>query len=802
MIQDELYPLIHLAERGRPERGRVHVHLNGQGKATAATGAAGLIGKVLGGGFTYDILLDQWVEIYDASRLLRTFLSNEETSVDFRIKLSVTSRNAEKVAEALHDRHRSPSEVLLDEVRRALKTLIESSQHEGPETVSQRLFTYRRSWQETIVNRLEDRLGVSAEIIFEVPPPVLTRDFRVEDFMVRLKDALHRSVPMTLVLKLAPTTDRAVDTFPTDRDRQQRLLRDVIQETAINDVTLFDYWFDQAAVERAIQLRLDAVCRHYAYRVSQVSLKPQAAPVLRGEHLAVELPWQGHRGRPVVFQVDADMRLDRDGAGLYDALGSPDRRDWLRGRCEAAVRVAMHNRDFYDLTLAEQDHIEGHVRQILQDEAARIGHGIETVIARVRLPENRWLDRQMVEIDVDRYRTKSSPVQAEISATLDIRFSTIRPLIDHVDQRSRGGVADYDARIEEELRAFVRQSLRAAISHVDASDYFAEWEAWTVPFDEDDSARPRNDSRSELVRAALTREVVRDIKARLSPDSVRLRLVRHDTDYLLIGEAVARLGDFVIRGTVSPDGARSSDLELPYEIFVRPNRIRPDRLAEMLQRGVGALTAPRVEASLGHAAEEFLGRRSRDELDDLNVGVLAGSGGPAIKVQLEAHLGRVMADRYGFDVVVERARVLRSEAERFQRDFDAEETRVARVQYEARWAYLADHADDRRREAESLRAMIAGLNRRLLDNPRANEKDIEDFNRDERLLAEAEEKLRRTAGTAAEAIAGRLADRRTEPAAIRPPTDTDAGPAAPGGPVIDAEAEPPTADDDLDARHL
>lgn len=802
MSEDELYPLIHLADSIRPERGRVHVQLNGQGKAVVKGSAASLIGRVLGVSFVYDILLDEWVEIYDASRLLRTFLSNEEATVDFRVKLSVNSRNADKVAEAFHHAHRSPAEILFDEIRRALKTLIESSQREGPETVSQRLFAHRRDWQDTIANRLEDRLGLSAKIIFEVPPPVHTREFRVDDFMVRLKDALHRTVPMTLAIKLEPTTDSAVDTFPTDRERQQRLLRDAIQEASINTITLHDYWFEPEVVEREIRLRLDIVCRHYAYRVSQVSLKPAAAPMLRREHIAIELPWQGHRGREVIFQIDADLFLVEDGAGRYDALGRPDRHDWLRSKCLTAVRLAMHNRDFYDLGLAEQDDVETQVRKILKDEAAGIGHDIDTVIARARLPENRWLGRQVLEVEVERYPTKSSAVKAEVGVTLELSFSTIRPLVDYVDQRSRDGGNDYDGRIEAEVKRLVRDSLRSAIQQIDSNAYFADWEPWSGAFDDDDSTRPRNNGSSELVRASLTRDLIRDIKRRLSPDVVRVQLVRRDSDYNEASNKVASLGDFVIRGKATPAGTQSNDRDVPYEIYVRPSHIMPDQLADMLKRGLDRLVAENVHRSLTHAAEEFMKGRNRAELDDLNFGIREPSDGRSLKVALEAFLSQSMVNLYGFKVVVERAKVLYSEAEDYWRDHEAEQIRLARAKQEARWAVLGGFADDRLKEAQMLRELLARINQRLLDNPRSNEEEIQAYQRDERLLGETQAKLAAASTLAAGDIAGRLADQRAKAEPLL--GSANGAPTPDDGPVI--QAGPPPADDpsddDIDVSRL
>lgn len=802
MNEDELYPLIHLADSTRLERGRTHVQLNGQGKAVVKGSAASLFGRMLGVAFVYDILLDEWVEIYDASRLLRTFLSNEEATVEFRVKLAVNSRNAEKVAEAFHHPHRSPSEILFDEIRRVLKTLIESSQREGPETVSQRLFTHRRDWQETIANRLEDRLGLSAKIIFEVPPPVLTRDFRVEDFMVRLKDALHRTVPMTVAIKLAPTTDSPVDTFPNDRDRQQRLLRDAIQEAAINDITLFDYWFEPAVVERAIQLRLDVVCRHYAYRVSQVSLKPAPAPMLHREHIAIELPWQGHRGREVIFQIDADLFLVGDGAGRYDALGRPDRRDWLRSRCQTAVRLAMHNRDFYDLGLEDQETIEAQVRKILKDEAAGIGHDIETVIARARLPENRWLQRQVVEVPVERYPTKSSAVNAEVGAIVELRFNTIRPLIDHVDQRNRDGGNDYDSRIEAELKRLVQDSLRTAIQQVDPNAYFAGWEPWSVSLDDEDGTRPRNNGSSELVRSSLTRELVRDIKRSLSPEIVKVQLSRRDTDYTLASEAVTGLGDFVIRGMATPAGTQSSDRDVPYEIFVRPGHILPEQMAEMLKRGLGRLAAEDVRRSLTHATEEFMQGRSRAELEDLNFGTRLSPDRKSIKVELEEFLCQRIGNLYGFHVLVERAKVLYSEAEDYVRNLSAEDIRLSRANLEARWAYLGGHAEDRQNEARTLREQIARINQRLLDNPCSTEDQIQSYQRDQRMLEDMQAKLKGASTLAAGEIAGRLADQRAKADPLLGPANGSAPPD--GGPVVDAG--PPPADDssgdDIDVSRL
>lgn len=781
MTQHELESIVRLVQTTTGAKDVAYVRVDQRGKAMPSGGAVNNLKRALSIGgqtFLYEIRLDTPLEIYDSRQLLKTFVTNEEANIDFRVRIVARTRNVEKIAESLHDRTKSPADIFFETVKKAIKSILEKKLLTGPESIAEHILSGREEWQNIIADKIEDLLGLEAQIIFEGTQIPKTKKIRVEAIAARFRDAPHSDFPLTISATFEPTGERALETFPQTTLKQTTFLRDVVLEACLNDIRLFDYWFDRQRIENSIRQRLNVACRHFAYRSGDVVVEIRGIPDLKiREQIALVVPWSGHRNRSIDFNLDAIMSLNEDGAGLYDSLGRPDRRQWLSVMGAAALPSAMHGRDFYDLTVSEQDSLEQTIRDILTADAAKIGHSIKPVIARVMLPENRWLDKQIIEIEAADYPLKNDFFIARIAATVTIKFANIRPLVNYVDQhKDPASNLDYSKEIEESLQQLVRRTMTIVMRETETNDYFATWEKWEFPFQEDDNVvhGHRNYVRNQLIHA-----IRKELSQRFLPDGpCDIRLHRDTGQLGGFADYLKGLPNVVVTGEVIPDDAASESEFLPYRLVAHIEHVQAEQWANVIRRGIDFLSIENLQYGLTTAANEFLRGRLAHELEELNYGRRATPGAEATKHAFENYVNRHMEAHYGVicALSIEIGRSIARTAIESQRGL-GDRARLAHARRMRNEIENSTAVDDVMIGYEAKR--IADLQERIHANPRATDDDLARYNRDKRELEGEREKLTQRETRTRDSVSTTLLEdssgrRQERPGAKQPPQEDPA----------------------------
>lgn len=670
----------------------------------------------------YGLLTDVWVEVYDLEQALRIFITKEDATLRFRLRVAATARNAEKIVEALLHPEKRPTEMLLDVVRDTIATLSDKSQRLGPQSLALRIAHDREGWQTAVEQAIRDRLGLQAEMIFELGATLPTRpEISLSHFDVRPCDAPHRAVPITLHVVLEPTGETAHDPLPkTDRQREDRL-RSILAEAYRAEVTLFDHWFDRRKAEAILRRAIDAGFASTAHRCRLVQLEPVVAPVPKEEKVSCAVPWKGNAGREVTFYVEAVLCVLPTGAGTYDALHLPRRADWLKEQATRALEIAMSGRDFYDLARKEQGEVTSAVKAILRQAAAETGQGIDLIIAEVHLPENKWLERQYLDVAGHRYKTRNDRGYAEFDIFLELEFDRIRPLVDYVRTTSGGAGfgEDFNARIEASLKDMARKTAEAVMSQIEHVDYFANWERWDgVP-----DVRP-SPLRGEpnYVHDRLVTAIQSTLQARFSARLCQVQLRRVDAEVGAIMRRIQDLGPLEVACRVQPGGARSQAQLIPVSVLFVPGELEPSRVPDAVRRGVEGIDRGRILATLAAATRQYLSDLEAETIRAFGKGRSALSPAGRTILDLEDYVARQVLETHGFSVRITDFEAGASEEERA---FDLKHLSVFAAQTQV--DHVRDQIAARRAHLMVQRQhnldLVAKLSRALVDNPRLTEDD-------------------------------------------------------------------------------
>lgn len=703
----------------------------------------------------YGLLTDVWVEVYDLEQALRIFITKEDATLRFRLRVAATARHAEKIVTALVHPEKRPTEVLLDVVREKIARLSDKSQRQGPQSLAARIATEREGWQSAVEQTIEDRLGLQAEMIFELGATLPTRpEISLSHFDVRTRDAPHRAVPVTVHVVLETTGETAHDPLPkTDRQREDRL-RSILAEAYRAEVMLFDHWFDRSKVESILGRAIDAGFASTAHRSRLVQLEPVAAPFPKEEKVACSVPWKGNAGREVTFYVEAVLSVLPAGAGTFDALHLPRRADWLKEQATRALEIAMSGRDFYDLARLEQAQVADAVKAILRQAAAETGQGIDLIIAEVHLPENKWMERQYLDVTGHRYKTRNDRGFAEFDIFLELEFARIRPLVDYVRNTTGGTFGeDFNARIEASLKEMARKTAEAVMSQIEHVDYFANWERWDgVP-----DVRP-SPSRGEpnYVHDRLVTSIQATLQSRFSARLCNVQLRRVDAEVGAIMRRIQGLEPLQVTCRVQPGGSRSQAHLIPVAVLFVPGELEPGRVPDTVRRGVEGIERSRILTTLTAATRQYLSDLEVEVIRAFSKGRSALSADGAGILALEDYVSRQMVETHGFSVRIIDFEAGASEEERA---FDIESLSVFAAQTQA--DHIRDQIAARRAHLMLQRQhnldLVARLSRALVDNPRLSEEDRLRYDYDRRQLEEAKRQVGEDEGHLEDRLAGAMA---------------------------------------------
>ena len=716
-------------------------------KVVHDTGLMGRLARGFRPTVTYSLTVDKPAEIYDVDQCMKVFVTKEEAQIRFRLAVVARASRAEQIVEALTDKVRSPIEVLMMVVTDAIRIMSDESQRQGPDSLARRISRDRDNWQRRIAQSIFDRIGLEAELIFELGTliPDLP-EISLEFVEVRPKDAPHRTVPLSVHFVLEATEERANDPLPrSDRERRERIR--VVVATAFRDeVTLYDYWFDRAKVEQILSRAVDRAFASAAHRTRHVQMEPASPPHLREEKVACTIGWKGNSGRLIEFYVEAVLAFLPTGAGLYDSLHLAPRKEWLAAKASQALEIAMQGRDFWDLALVDQAEVAAKVRAILGVAARETGQAVEPIVAKVILPENRWLDRQYLEITGKSFKTKNELGVAEFDINLEIQFNTIRPLIEYVRHHSDTpqNSIDFNAEIGKHILAMVTKNAAATISQIEHVDYFAKWEQWDHFDDVVPGALP---GEANYVHNRLVMAISRELRDRFSPSVCVVRLRRVDSAVGKLVKVIETLGPIEVSLQIEPAEATSKAQFIPLTARFRPGFLDPAYTPDAVRRGAEHIDAAAIADTLQSKVSEFLDGRTTDDLRSLARGTSDtppdGGRGDArpLFVELETYVSSKIVAFYGFSVRLETVQVSQSRERSARLDASSSATDALQAVTDQRkeqiQSELAQLRDQRRRNL----AIVDKLHRAQLDNPLLTADDRNRYDLDEEKLERAKARI-------------------------------------------------------------
>ncbi|WP_238122965.1 MULTISPECIES: hypothetical protein [unclassified Xanthobacter] len=642
--------------------GLVHVHLNAKtGEVIPRPGrAGGLLG--LRRTLIFRVVTDTPVDIYDQGQTLRIFSTTEKVEVGYRLSVIARSRPAADIVRALAAPMQTPGDRLREIVERALADEVRERAIKGPEGLLAEIGAEPEEWQRKVAERIARASALEVKIYFNSPDHGEIRDERRVDIRqeMRTLDAPNWSALVRLQVVLDPSGSATERPLPRDRREREQRLRACLGSNFPADISLYDVWYDKPKVQVALQQTLTDALQLSGFRVREVLMDPVEPLHERTEQVNCDLVWNGRGGRQIRFRVEATLTLMREGTGLYHALKLGSRADWLRKEAEQALAIAMHARDFEDMNVAEQAAVSQHLENQLHQRARETGQKIMPFLVQPLIPENIWLSTVPVDLGEHDFRTRDPLVSGRLGVSVDIRFATLRRVIDEVRLSAPAGQAirNYSDCIRELIGTLTLNAIDQAMNQVNPGDYFLSWEA--PAFEEGGGAVVRPSDGGPMIGARLAAAAETALTARLKPETVRVTFRKVDSGVGHFHRLAVALDPISVAAEVVPHGLGSLAQLVPVNVRLRVEGLEPGEYSQIVRNGSARLAQPEVERSVKDATEEFLLDYQPETLQRLALG---RSGDDGVYSALEAYLAQRLREIYGLRVTLETARVGHSQAQ-------------------------------------------------------------------------------------------------------------------------------------------
>ncbi|MHC2566363.1 hypothetical protein [Bradyrhizobium liaoningense] len=772
-MSNELEPIIRKIEKRSMARpGRVVVPIDQKtGKALSEAGMFERAQWVLKDVIFYEINVKESFDVNNARAAIAVFLTNERSDIEFRIRVRARPESAAGIAEALHDRELTPSEVLFKTIKNHLGALLEQSAKEGPASDIERISSNKRQWQAEIERVIAAKLKLDVDIIFVIPQPIIDTDvpIRVTAVPVTPNDAQHTEFPITVSVILARAQARAEDALPRADEERKRLIRDVVTKAFRDRLSLYQYWFRPGDVRNELAKALVEILARYAYSLKSLTIDPVEPPVSSEEQISDDVSWTGRLGRPIPFHIETRVRLLPTGAGIYHARKLPNRKEWIKAEVHAALQSAMHGRDFIDLTATAESEVHNTVHRRLNEQALSIGHDVDTFVASAGIPEKMWLKPVTIGIERREYKTKNDLVPAEFEIDLVVELPSLAPLEHLIQADKQKRVNDARDGANMSIRAAVVESAtRAAaraMSQIEPSDYFSKYERWEMPVDDVPETGQQNYVRNQLVRAIRA-----ELKTDFGINYCKVNPRRVDSRVAAIIRFLQSIGDINIDVDAVP-----SDSEGPHEVpkikfvyFI--GSVAPDQWATVIQRGEKPIPVDQLKTNLLDWSRAALRDRSTRELYGL---ASLQSSNLIVRKQVEDYVAQQASYHFGVVIGIKSINFERTK----QDEVDGQINALPTLEREAQLKNLqraierfGNESDDETR-IKYLRSRQEVLRGLIEKNPREEAEDFARLGRHETELNKIDGELQSTRrGHAKESIL----------ALGRPEKPAESEPAAPG----------------------
>jgi len=742
-MSHELEPIIRRIDaRSQAKPGRVVVAIDRKsGKVVPEAGFFGIAVNFLRDVILYEVTVDEMHWIGDARASVQVFPTNERSDLAFRMRVKVPRANASAAVEALYNYERSPAQVLFDVVRTHVSASLEESAKQGPESVLERIAANRVTWQAELTRVIDTRLHLTAEIVFELQRPIIDTDviIRVQGIPVSPKDAPHDHFPVTVSLVLARTPARVTDPLPRSDEERQRLISDVVTKAFRDRIALYSYWFQPEVLNRDLARALDELLPRYAYSLKSLAIDPIEPPVTAEEQIVDDVSWTGRLARPIPFHIESKVRMAPAGAGVYHARKSPSRKDWIKKEVQAALKSAMHGRDFIDLTAEAEREVHNTVHRLLNESARTIGHEVDTFVASAAIPEKIWLDPVTVVIARREYKTKNDLVPAEFEIRLVVQMTTLARLEDLIQAHRLTRPNDATDGANGAIRAaIVESATRAAesiMSQVEPRDYFSQYEQWEVFLDDEETTGPQNYVRNRLVRA-----VQDELKADFHIVRCDVNPRRVDSRVAKVLTLIHKMGDIEVTVEIEPQRSEGPHQAAKIYLVYYIGGVAPDQWANVIQRGSDPLPHNRLTTDLKNWSREALTDRSLDDLYGL---MSRRTNNVDVRREVETIVAGRVVIHYGVVIGIKSINWEYNRADQLEREIASLSTlqdRVRLEKYKRQLGELQRETDDQAKR-DYLRQRRDALQRLIVGNKRQTTEELERVQQHETELAEVERQL-------------------------------------------------------------
>ncbi|GGF75261.1 hypothetical protein GCM10007301_38930 [Azorhizobium oxalatiphilum] len=682
----------------------------------------------------YELKTDLTVEIYDQLNTMRIFSTTERVDVRYRLSVTARSAQADKIVRSLADPIDTPGQRLAHVVEQALVHEVRTLKTVSPQGLLAEISRRPDDWQRNIARSIFDQCGLDAAILFDLPDVPHDEPVIECTQVMCTPDAPHRRTSVTFQIQLEPSGAPSERRLPAEPRARRDKIATILGTQFPRGVTLYDLWFNKQKVEHVIAELLSTHLRSTGFATRHVVIAPVPPDTEKTEQINCDLKWTGRSGRDIDFRIEATLTLRPDGAGLFDSLKLGPRAQWLEREARLALNMAMQGRDFEDMNLSEQTVVAERVTNTLLGRAEDSGQSISPFVVRPVIPENVWLQGYRLEIPAADYLMKEGVHTGRVGMTLDIRFETLRHVIDlvrHADRRGQSP-ASYSDRIANLVTDVATDALKEAMTRIDPNDFFSRWDM------ESDlrGTAGRGASSAAFVQERCVLAIQRALTERLRPASHTVD-VRRDQSVIrpLVDKALA-LGTLQVTFEVEPEGMRSSADNIPVKLEIQVDGIDPRYYTLAVLKGAANLDPELVKRTAINAARQRLDLRPAPTLRLLNHGRAGAEG--ELYVDLASFVEGEMATRHGLSVQLSAVHVLPSLTRRVTHDLRGQTALDAQNMVELMEVERHHRLTARTADLSSIEKQIAIVRERMNIALASPDYDRNAYDKDATLLADLE----------------------------------------------------------------
>ena len=767
---------------GKAEPGRATILLDAERRVAVEQAMLGIADRALWSlreKLRYDVWLDEKVVLTNLQEQIPNFLTQETLPVDYRMRVWIRREDATRATVALHHTRKPAEMVVRQLIGSYIADKLEQSSRRSRESMSAHLVALARQFERELQAKLRSELGLSSELILEEPVELQTRlrlAFGPVD--VRPRDA-PRQAGLSLIgdLTIEPAPDaEATEPPPLTDQAWADLIRRCVETTYGDKISMRDHLYDgekvRAALLEDIETRLRRVGRRVRPDSFQIRARSSEKIPAREAKVNADYAWKSERwNRFVLFKAEARMTLLSPAA--WPAGQERDLNDWFRKVISAAIRNAMHGRDFDSLELEDDPSFRAEVAAEVTPLAAALGYKLELLLFVSENEPRKALEQFSVRVppslenDWPGYETKRPGVCAKFQIEVRMRLTTLKG---HAERfRGNHGLPE----LYEEAAEVAREAARRHMRSVDAETYINQWDVWR-----------RNDETGSFTEKPLyqelRREIERDLQRRFAGAQLQISLYRDLSPQSDFKSRATQITLAPVKVRPSVRDTQYAGQEAEYDLQFSIYEIDSEHIVEVMATGRDRLEKARIEEDLTRAARDALKRLSSRDLQDLHYEDVTRPQDSYFAREMLAQVQRAISPKYAILLrldSVERSRTKEEVTERDRREIGLNFTIANLATVNAAIAEIEANAKMRRL---AIQKRIGALDEALLQAQIAADPDLDLIETRKRLLHEATQEqlaVEDQVRTAIARVRGDIATVGAETPAGLPPSDGAALPA-------------------------